>query len=50
MFGAVHIAMVTIGLDLAGYEFWDQAVVLGLIILVGATLSSRFSIAGRLLK
>jgi ribose/xylose/arabinose/galactoside ABC-type transport system permease subunit len=50
VFGAVLIAMVTIGLDLAGYEFWDQAVVLGLIILVGATLSSRFSIAGRLLK
>jgi ribose/xylose/arabinose/galactoside ABC-type transport system permease subunit len=48
--GAILIAAVGIGLDRAGFQFWDQFIVLGLVILIGATLSSRLSIAGRLLR
>ena len=49
-FGAILIAVVGIGLDRAGWQYWDQFIVLGFVILIGATLSSRLSIAGRLLR
>lgn len=43
VFGALVITMLASGMSLMGFQFWDQAIVLGVVILLGTTLTRRWS-------
>src|SRR5207245_2697354 len=43
VFGALLITVLVNGLDLLGVEFWDEAIAIGVVILLGSALGSWLS-------
>jgi ribose transport system permease protein len=43
LFGALVIVAIAQGLNVRGFQFWDQQIVLGLVILLGTQVSRRWS-------
>ncbi len=48
LFGALVIITIDKGLSAMGFQFWDQQIVLGLVILLGTQINRRWSGSGRL--
>ena len=48
LFGALVIIAIDRGLNSMGYQFWDQQIVLGLVILLGTQINRRWSGSRRL--
>jgi ribose/xylose/arabinose/galactoside ABC-type transport system permease subunit len=43
VFGALVIVAIDRGLNSMGYQFWDQLIVLGLVILLGTQINRHWS-------